>query len=274
MILYKVKSTYDVGGSRLTNEEKRRYKSSKRRRRQAVVAAETGRIVPIRSGRKKAAVIGGTALVLVFAVAFAAVYFFRPDSKSEAENEAPAQNKMLLRVVNRSNPLTSDYVPELIEKDGVKVCSDMADDLGEMLEAAEQSGIELRLVSGYVSYEEQGALFQAKLEEFRRLPDFSEVRAQAEAAKLVPGAGESEAQTGLLVEFDISDDSAAAFLERDCVKYGFVRRYTEEKEDITKIKPSRSLYRYVSKEHAVKLRSFGMCLEEYEEYLSAQGAAV
>ena len=76
------------------------------------------------------------------------------------------------------------------------------------------------------------------------------------------------------IEFDISDDSAAAFLERDCVKYGFVRRYTEEKEDITKIKPSRSLYRYVSKEHAVKLRSFGMCLEEYEEYLSAQGAAV
>ncbi len=274
MILYKVKTTYDVGGSRLTNEEKKRYKSSKRRRRQAVVAAETGRIVPIRSGRKKLLLILGVALLSVLAGAFAAGMVLDFGGKAEAEKEAEAPNKMLLRVVNRSAPLESDFVPELTEFDGVKLSKDMADDLGEMLKAAEQSGIELRLVSGYVSYEEQGALFQAKLEEFRRLPDFSEVRAQAEAAKLVPGAGESEAQTGLLVEFDISDDSAAAFLERDCVKYGFVRRYTEEKEDITKIKPSRSLYRYVSKEHAVKLRSFGMCLEEYEEYLSAQGAAV
>ncbi len=257
----------------MTNEEKKSYKSSKKRRKQAVIAAETGRIVPIDSGRKKAVLIGGIAfLFLVAAISAVGGYYVYSDSHTESEKEAKTQNKMLLRVVNRSNPLDSSYTPVLTEAAGVRVCEDIADDLGEMLEAAAKSGIELKCISGYISYEEQDALYSAKLEEIKKLSDLSEVRAQSEAAKLVPRAGENEAQTGLLVDFDTNDERAETFLKRDCVKYGFVRRYTEEKEDITGIKSSRSLYRYVSKEHAVKMRSFGMCLEEYADYLSVQSA--
>ncbi|MBQ1507151.1 MAG: M15 family metallopeptidase [Ruminococcus sp.] len=258
----------------MTKEEKKLYRSSKKRRKQAVIAAETGRIVPIKSGRKRLILILFVAFPLIIAAAIAAACFLlKPgDDRFEAAKKAPEQNQMLLRVVNRSNPLDSHFVPELTEASGVKISPDMADSLEKMLEAAKQSGIELKLVSGYISYDEQDVLYKDKLKELRQNSDFSEVRAQAQTAKLVPRAGESEAQTGLLVGFDVSDERAETFLERDCVKYGFVRRYTEEKEDITRMTANRSLYRFVSEEHAVKLRAFGMCLEEYENYLAVQGA--
>ena len=79
-------------------------------------------------------------------------------------------------------------------------------------------------------------------------------------------AGCCEAQTGLLVSFDVSNSHNKSFLERECIRYGFILRYPEGKDEVTHINPSESLYRYVGKENAEKMRAFDMCLEEYAEY--------
>ena len=47
-------------------------------------------------------------------------------------------------------------------------------------------------------------------------------------------------------------------------------RYPSDKEDITKISGNNYLYRYVGKDNAVKMRTYGMCLEEYNDYLLQQ----
>ena len=86
----------------------------------------------------------------------------------------------------------------------------------------------------------------------------------------MPKGGCSEAQTGLLIGFDVADKKTSAFIERECINYGFVQRYPKDKEDVTKISESKTLYRYVGIENAKKMRSFNMCLEEYSEYVSLQ----
>ena len=75
----------------------------------------------------------------------------------------------------------------------------------------------------------------------------------------------------MLVEFDFSNSGSKAFLERNCVEYGFVQRYTGSKTSVTRMNPSDSLYRYVGIENAKRMRSYGMCLEEYKSYLSKTG---
>ena len=46
--------------------------------------------------------------------------------------------------------------------------------------------------------------------------------------------------------------------------------YTESKTSVTRMNPSDSLYRYVGIENAKRMRSYGMCLEEYKSYLQKQ----
>lgn len=179
-------------------------------------------------------------------------------------------NTQLLMIVNRQTPLLMDYVPELEEYDGVKVNSVCRDDLHSLMESAEADGVKLGIKTGYVSYEQQEKLYKAKLEEYTSDGDYTSVRAEAEARKLVPKAGESEAQTGLLIEFELPDDRTRAYLERSCVRFGFIQRYPKDSETTTFMAESKTLYRYVGEENALKIRSFGMTLEEYTEYLDKQ----
>ena len=50
-------------------------------------------------------------------------------------------------------------------------------------------------------------------------------------------------------------------------EYGFILRYSKEKENITKILYEPWHWRYVGQEHAKKINELGMCLEEYIEYI-------
>ena len=49
--------------------------------------------------------------------------------------------------------------------------------------------------------------------------------------------------------------------------YGFILRYPEDKEEITKIKYEPWHWRYVGTEYAKEIKEMGVCLEEYIEYL-------
>lgn len=205
----------------------------------------------------------------VLLVAGAVVYsvLTRPADESSASVEAQQEEATLLTVVNRQNPLPSGYVPPLTEFQGFQIHPAMLDDLTALTESAAKQGIDLPLAAAYVSYDGQEALYQATLDAFMKTDGYTAVRAEAEAEKLTPKAGCSEAQTGLLIVFAVSDPASRAFLERNCVSYGFIERYPADKQDVTHHAPNECVYRYVGKEDAVKIRSLGMCLEEYKDYM-------
>ena len=256
----------------LTPFDKQNFKESKWRRRQARIEDETGRILPRPNVRRKVIIII-CAVVFVVAVCGGIVFFNSVTTRQKTEKFAAVQqqeSETLLTVVNKENPLPSDYVPELKEIGSFKVRSDVYKPLTELINKGKSSGINIKLTAAYISYDEQNELYHNKLNELLSDKSYTNVRAEAQAQKLVPKAGCSEAQTGLLVSFNTDDSKVKNFIEMNCIEYGFVLRYPSDKEDITKLSENNYLYRYVGKDNAVKMRTYGMCLEEYNDYLLQQ----
>ena len=81
--------------------------------------------------------------------------------------------------------------------------------------------------------------------------------------------GHSEHETGYAFDFsetvnyDYMGTGNHAWLNENCYKYGFIVRYTEEKEDITKIPDEPWHFRYVGIPHAYYMTENNLCLEEY-----------
>lgn len=194
------------------------------------------------------------------------------DDAQQTTDTKQEDTSQLLCVVGTQSPLDKSYVPMLCDYEGFKVNVLAKDSLAQMISDADLKGIKLQIKSAYISYEEQNRLYNETLEQYLNDSKLSKVRAEAEAQKQTPLAGCSEAQTGLLIEFDLSDTSTKAFVQRECINYGFVLRYPSGKEGITRKTPSDTLYRYVGVDNSSKMRAYDMCLEEYNNYLSKQGS--
>lgn len=187
----------------------------------------------------------------------------------------PEQEQYLLTVVSSASPVDADFVPELDVVNGVQVSALMAQDLSLMLSDASSDGLELTVESGYISFEEQKEKYDTAVKSHKKKHKSSTVKAEAAVKKTTPNAGESEQQTGLIVEFssgsksDFVDTPEYDWLVKNSVNYGFVLRYPD-KENTGGLKFSPQLFRYVGKEHAYSMRSFNMNLDEYVQYLAAQ----
>ena len=100
--------------------------------------------------------------------------------------------------------------------------------------------------------------------------------AQKKAAAIFPPAKRNEYRSGMLIKLsDMESDSfevtqAYKWLYKNGVNYGFINRYTDDKKDITGMNGDLTVYRFVGTENARKMRSFGMCLEEYYDYCQAR----
>ncbi|MBR3760666.1 MAG: M15 family metallopeptidase [Ruminococcus sp.] len=85
--------------------------------------------------------------------------------------------------------------------------------------------------------------------------------------------GHSEHETGYAFDFsetvnyDYMGIGNHAWINENCYKYGFIVRYTEEKEDITKIPNEPWHFRYVGIPHAYYMTKNNLCLEEYIELI-------
>lgn len=249
--------------------DKNSYRESKRRRKQAMRQSETGYIKPYRRSKKPLLVLTCAALLCVAA---AVLLIWQPFAPKHSESEAAVRLTAAerLRQVNRANPMEAEEVPALTSFGQVQVHPAVADALEKMCAAAAERGVTLTVLSGYVSYEEQQKLYERNLAKYLKQKGLTPVRAQAAAQAVVPEAGSSEAQTGLYVEFDLTDARVKEFVERECINYGFIQRYPEHKEDKTHINYRANGYRYVGTEDAGKMRAFDMCLEEYDDYISSQ----
>lgn len=252
--------------------DKNSYKESKRRRKQALIEEKTGRILPVSNPRRKYIALACVGVILAIAIVFGIFTILKNNQESipETPEQIQAESEMLLTVVDSANPLDKDYVPNLETVSRFKVNRDAQKPLENLLKASKENGTELKIKTAYVSYDEQEEKFQSELQKLTQSSKYTTVRAEAEVLKTTPHGGQSESQTGLLIEFDFLNSGSKAFLERNCVEYGFIQRYPESKTSETRMNPSDSLYRYVGSENAKAMRSYGMCLEEYNSYLQKQ----
>lgn len=199
---------------------------------------------------------------------------------SEGEASLPEYDDSYnLTLVNSNVPVGKDFSLSLASVKDVKVDSRIAPALEKMLKDAKADGCVLSLAGGYVSADEQDRLFDAEVQKRMESGGETRVRAENEAMKAVGRGGYNENQTGMAVTFSAdgmkSGESFSAtaqynWLVRNCVEYGFILRYPEDKSSVTGMSFNPAHFRYVGRDNAVSMRELSMCLEEYVSYIGQQ----
>ena len=177
-----------------------------------------------------------------------------------------------LILVNKDNPLGADVDCKLKSFDGFDVDTRIYDDLDAMYKAAKEDGINLLMASGYRNYNTQVYLYEKKINYFKRL-GYSQNEATEIASMKVTPPLTSEHETGLAVDIlsyshncmdsDFGDSDAGIWLKEHSFEYGFILRYPEGKEDITKIQYEPWHFRYVGKEAAEFIYINNLTFEEF-----------
>ena len=175
-----------------------------------------------------------------------------------------------LIVVNSSREIPEGYVPQLKEILGCGKYLDyrVAPHYEEMYYAAKKDGIILTPYSAYRTYERQKNNYNNLTSKYMSQYGLSREAAAAKAATVILPPGTSEHNLGLAMDVCNVYDSFAyskeyAWLQQHAHEYGFILRYTKEKQPITGIVPEPWHWRYVGVEYAKKIKDSGLCLEEY-----------
>lgn len=180
--------------------------------------------------------------------------------------------KEYIRLVSQDSLLPSDYIPPELTKIKVKktsssaiqMCQFVSDALDQMFAAASADGVTLYAKSGYRSYQTQKSMYRNRLEQNGGKDD---------GVVAYPGA--SDHQTGLGIDVvskgwsekklnsGFAQTPEAQWMAAHCAEYGFIVRYPEGKEDITKIIYEPWHLRYVGVEAARYMTNNGLTLEEF-----------
>lgn len=184
-------------------------------------------------------------------------------------------NDYLGILVNKENPLPSDYVPSDMVPVEIPFAYIGDDNRNYMREPAAQAmenmfrdsiaaGLDLIGVSGYRSYDRQKSIYEQNLA----------VKGEAHTALYSAQPGQSEHQTGLAMDIStpsigsaLSTDFEATpegqWLRQNASNYGFILRYPAGKEHITGYAYEPWHFRYVGVPLACYLNNMGLTLEEY-----------
>ena len=146
-----------------------------------------------------------------------------------------------LMLINRDNLLEKTYIPNnLVDthskyKDNILVCDKVYYFFSLLKKAALINGYNIDIMSGYRSYKYQDNLYKSLINE----------KGLNYTIRHVAPGGASEHQTGLAIDICVYKDNRCyieqeltyfdeiSWLRRNSHRFGFVFRYTEEKEDIT-----------------------------------------
>ncbi len=187
-----------------------------------------------------------------------------------AEAEDEEDNAWCLILVNKTHPIPGDYeIPELTQlSGGHAVDSRIYPYLQQMFDDARAQGIYPSITSSYRTYEQQQGLMDDKISEYLAAGN-SQEEAVRLAGEWVAQPGTSEHQLGLCVDISVDEStgqdagSVWYWLLQNCTEYGFIKRYPEDKTDITGIINEPWHYRYVGKKAAKEMTEKNLCLEEY-----------
>ena len=235
------------------------------------------------SGLRVALVVLPIVIVVMIAAVLAVVYNQVADPGSEVSaartessviaSEDENDDKLLI-LVSPKKPLPDDYETDLVDFRSIRIDRLAVDDLGSMLSDAQKDGVSLLLVGGYVSVQEQNELYEDEVRRLMAREGQSKARAAEDAELTVPMGGHADEQTGLSVRFssgrslDFLSSEEYTWLMNNSYKYGFILRYPENKQRFTDRTPDPTLFRYVGRKNALKLRTLNMCLDEYIIYLN------
>ncbi len=177
-----------------------------------------------------------------------------------------------LILVNKDNPLEADIECKLRNYNGFDVDDRIYEELDAMFKAAKEDGINLLMASGYRNFNTQTYLYEKKISYFKRL-GYSQAEATEIASMKVTPPLTSEHETGLAVDIvsynhnctdsDFGNCEAGIWLKEHSFEYGFILRYPEGKEDITKIQYEPWHFRYVGKEAAEFIYINDLTFEEF-----------
>ncbi len=175
-------------------------------------------------------------------------------------------------IVNTEREIPSDYVPKLAEvaSSGIYLDYRVAPHYNEMYAAAKKDGIILTPYSGYRSYARQQRNYNNLTETYMSRYNLSREEAAKKAATVILPPGTSEHHLGIAMDICNTNSSFSSqkeykWLTEHAHEYGFILRYTAEKQPITGIIPEPWHWRYVGVEHAKAIKDSGLCLEEYLE---------
>ncbi|MBQ7295693.1 MAG: D-alanyl-D-alanine carboxypeptidase family protein [Clostridia bacterium] len=175
-----------------------------------------------------------------------------------------------LVVVNTKREIPADYVPKLAEvaSSGVYMDYRVAPYYNAMYEAAKKDGIILTPYSGYRSYARQQRNYNNLTQQYMTQYSLSKEDAAAKAATVILPPGTSEHNLGLAMDIcntnsTFKNQKEYKWLTEHAHEYGFILRYTAEKQPITGIIPEPWHWRFVGVEYAEKIKNSGLCLEEY-----------
>ena len=216
---------------------------------------------------------------------FAALY----GGSAKSADQAPPADFLVL--ANREHPLDKNYAPATlvsigsvlpeslvkVKKKGIQADRTAVAALGEMLTAAAAEGLtDWQISSAFRTYAEQQRLVDNSVEAYlRNHSEWTRKRALSATYNTVAPAGTSEHQTGLAFDVTVPGESFTGtkqqkWMHAHCHEYGFVVRYTEEKQKITGFIAESWHIRYVGREAASIMVKNNWCLEEYLEVLSGQ----
>ena len=199
-------------------------------------------------------------------------------------SEAPEMDYLIL--VNRDNKLDKNYAPtDLVEiadvipssilkvkYSGTKANRTATEALGRMLEDAIEDGVtNWQISSAYRKYSDQQALVDQSVAKYKKNnPSWSTERCLSATYQTVAPAGTSEHMTGLAFDITVPGVSFTGteqqkWLHEHCYEYGFIVRFTEDKQDKTGFLAESWHFRYVGVQAAQVMTYNNWCLEEYVE---------
>ena len=174
----------------------------------------------------------------------------------------------ILVLVNKYNKLADDYKPDDLERINTNYSVRnlyLRKEAKEAFEAlcrdASSLGLSIRAISSYRTFDYQKGLYD----------NYVSVNGVEEADTYSARPGFSEHETGLATDVMGSNGNYTRFAEtneytwvvNNAHNYGFVIRYPENKENITKYKFESWHLRYVGKDAATYMYENNLCLEEY-----------
>ena len=180
------------------------------------------------------------------------------------KNDAPTN------LVTIESVLSADIVK--VKYSGTKADRTATEALGRMLSAAIADGLSnFQISSAYRTYSEQQKLVDNSVAKYQKNnPDWSRDRCLSATYNTVAPAGTSEHQTGLAFDITVPNVSFTGtaqqkWLHEHCAKYGFVVRFTADKQKLTGFVAESWHFRYVGVEAAQTMTQNNWCLEEYVE---------
>ncbi len=201
-------------------------------------------------------------------------------TETEEETEDLTDTWELL-LANPDHVLPSDFEVQTAQVQGnFMMDARVADVMKEMIADAKEEGVDLMICSAYRSISRQQELFDAEVA-VQMNSGKSKEEAERITATMIAVPGTSEHHTGLAADIvtpthqtldpEFADTAAGKWLKENAAEYGFILRYPEDKQDITKIIYESWHYRYVGVDHAIAITENGLCLEEYLEILKEGG---